>query len=98
MSPEYLGNINTAFSCIEKVYENLPEGYTLIVTADHGGHNRTHGTALPEDMTVPLLISGARFGSGVSLGDKVSIKDIAPTVAKLLDVPPVDEWEGTPLI
>lgn len=98
MSPEYLGNIHNAFSCIERVYENLPEGYTLIVTADHGGHNRTHGTTLSEDMTIPLLIAGSRFTPGASLGEAVSIKDIAPTVAKLLDVPPVDEWEGTPLV
>lgn len=28
----------------------------------------------------------------------VSIKDIAPAVAKLLDVPAAKEWEGTPRV
>ncbi len=95
MSPEYLETVRVAFECIEKVYENLPEGYSLIVTADHGGHNRTHGTTLPEDVTIPMFFCGSRFEQSKALPEGVSIKDIAPTVTALLDVPPADEWEGT---
>ncbi|MBO5269927.1 MAG: alkaline phosphatase family protein [Clostridia bacterium] len=93
MSDGYMETLRIAWDCIEKVYENLPEGYTLIVTADHGGHARTHGTDLPEDMTIPMLVCGARFAENKEI-DGVSIKDIAPTVATLLDVPFVEEWEG----
>ena len=68
--------------------------YTFILLADHGGHDRTHGTDMPEDMTIPLFISGKRFIAGAEV-DGLSIKDIAPTVAALLEVPCAPEWEGT---
>ena len=54
----------------------------LWFTADHGGHDRTHGTDSPEDMTIPFIIKGKDFKAGEKL-ENVSIKDIAPTVAKL---------------
>lgn len=94
MSEEYLNAIYNAVDCIEKLYQSLPEGYTLIVTADHGGHDRTHGSELKEDMTIPVLFCGPRFLKGKAI-ENVSIKDIAVTVAALLNVPPVREWEGT---
>ncbi|MBR5870638.1 MAG: hypothetical protein IKZ09_06340, partial [Clostridia bacterium] len=82
--------------CIERIYRNMPEGYTLITTADHGGHDRSHGTEMPEDMTIPICFCGPRFSAGTALSG-VSVKDIAPTVAALLDVPAVREWEGKAL-
>jgi len=96
MSEHYLATVNNAISCIEKVYNNLPEGYTLIVTADHGGHERSHGSTMPEDMVIPILFCGPKFEKNRKL-ENVSIKDIAVTVAKLLEVPAVREWEGTAL-
>jgi phosphopentomutase len=93
MSEEYLKTVYNAIDCIQRVYENLPEGYTLIVTADHGGHERSHGTTMPEDMVIPILFCGPKFKGNEKL-ENVSIKDIAVTVAKLLEVPPVREWEG----
>lgn len=94
MSEAYLNTVNNAVSCIQRVYENLPEGYTLIVTADHGGHERSHGSTMPEDMVIPILFCGPRFEKNAKL-EGVSIKDIAVTVAKLLEVPSVREWEGS---
>lgn len=94
MSEQYLRSVNKAIGCIEKIYRSMPEGYTLITTADHGGHDRAHGTDLPEDMTIPICFCGPRFAPGTAL-EGVSIKDIAPTVAALLGVPAVKEWEGT---
>ncbi len=94
MGEEYMACASNAISCIERLYRSLPEGYTLIVTADHGGHNRSHGSEMPEDMTIPVLFCGPNFEKNAHI-DGVSIKDIAVTVAKLLDVPKVSEWEGT---
>ena len=36
----------------------------LWFTADHGGHDRTHGTDSPEDMTIPFIIKGKNFKVG----------------------------------
>lgn len=96
MSEQYMKSVNKAMGCIERIYRNMPEGYTLITTADHGGHDRSHGTEMPEDMTIPICFCGPRFTAGTALSG-VSIKDIAPTVAALLDVPAVREWEGKAL-
>ena len=69
----------------------------LWFTADHDGHDRTHGTDSPEDMTIPFIIKGKDFKVGEKL-ENVSIKDIAPTVAKLLDIAPDQAWEGKSLV
>ena len=97
MSETYLGCVRKAMGCLEKLYQSLPEGYTLIVLADHGGHDRIHGTRMPEDMTIPLCFCGPRFTPGKELTG-VSIKDVAPTIAALLEVPPVKEWEGRSIL
>ena len=96
MSEEYLRVVNNAVGCAEKVYENLPEGYTLILMADHGGHGRGHGSDCDEDMTIPICCVGPRFEAGKA-GEGGSIKDVAVTIASLLGVPPAKEWEGKTL-
>ncbi len=96
MSEIYLQVVNNAIACTQRLYEALPAGYTLILTADHGGHGRGHGSEMPEDMTIPILCSGPRFERGLEL-EGGSIKDIAVTIADLLEVPHVKEWEGTAL-
>ena len=92
MGKEYLACIDNAISCVERVFRNLPEDTTLILTADHGGHGRSHGEEVSEDMTIPVLFCGKSFAPGKIEG--VNILDIAPTVAKLLGTNPVQEWEG----
>ena len=94
MSERYLQCIHDAIDNVKRVMEEVGEEYTVIVTADHGGHERSHGSTLPEDMVIPILFCGPKFEKNRKL-ENVSIKDIAVTVAKLLDVPPVREWEGT---
>ena len=51
---------------------------------------------MKEDMTIPVIIKGPAFSKNTDLG-AISIKDIAPTVSKLLNVSSAKEWEGTPL-
>lgn len=93
MSATYLQVVNNALACIERLYRSLGEDYTLIVTADHGGHERRHGERIPEDMTIPMFYIGKAFLQNQAI-ENASIKDIAPTVARLLNVPRVREWEG----
>ncbi len=97
MGPEYLDAVRQSWDCIEQVVCALSEAYTVIVTADHGGHDRCHGTDSREDMCIPVLCRGAAFQPGASLTN-VSIKDIAPTIAALLGVPAAKEWEGRSLV
>ena len=93
MSKEYLDCIYEAIDNVKAVYEEFGDTYNIIVTADHGGHDRSHGTDLPEDMTVPMFFMGNPFPEGKEL-PTASILDIAPTVAALMDIAPAPEWEG----
>ena len=97
MTPEYLKAVSTAAACIEEIRSTLPEGWTTIVTADHGGHDRTHGTSASEDMTIPLYLCGKAFAPSLLPG-RPSIKDIAPTVAALMGFPAPADWEGHSLL
>ena len=96
MGPEYLESLRYSWKEVERLTDSLPVGYTVIVIADHGGHDRTHGTEMPEDMTIPVFIQGENFPAGSKL-ENVSIKDIAPTIAALLDADRAAEWEGNSL-
>lgn len=94
MSNLQLFAINNAVSCLKNVIENIPEEYTIIITADHGGHDRCHGTDMPEDMTIPVIIKSKEYPVG-EINKAVSIKDLAPTITKLLNITPDKEWEGS---
>jgi len=97
MSETYLTCVSGALDCVRCVRREIPKDYTIILVADHGGHGRSHGEDCPEDMTIPVIINGPGVEPG-NLGDGVSIKDIAPTVAALLGVAPSPQWEGKALL
>ncbi len=89
MGKEYMDSLNACWDHIKKVADDLGEDYTIIVTADHGGHDRTHGYDIPEDMVIPVLVSIP----GLNMKD-LNIMDIAPSVCNLLNIPANKEWEG----
>jgi predicted AlkP superfamily pyrophosphatase or phosphodiesterase len=99
MSPEYLRAIEGADRAVAVVLEALERaGYaettTCIVQSDHGGHDQTHGTTMPEDMTIPWLIVGAGIRAGHTIAGDVHITDTAPTIAHLLGIAPHRDWTG----
>ena len=97
MSGEYMHALRSSWQDIQRLVSSLLEEYTVIVTADHGGHGRAHGLDIPEDMTIPVILHRGPFAPGEKLED-VNIKDIAPTIAALLDTEAADEWEGKSLV
>ena len=97
MTDEYLGCISNAIDCVKRVLEECGDEYTVIVTADHCGHGRSHGTDLDEDMTIPMFFMGENFEAARQFTD-VSILDLTPTIAELLGISRAVEWEGKSLI
>lgn len=97
MSDEYLDSVKLCWQNIEKTLAALPEEYAVIITADHGGHDKGHGTLDSRDMTIPMFFLGTDFAPSKALCD-VTIKDIAPTVLKLLQVQIPACWEGESLL
>lgn len=95
MSAEYLAQVERADAELAKIVAALPDDAVLIVHADHGGHDRDHGTDSPEDMTIPWLIMGAGVRAGHVIERAVSLLDTAPTIARLLALKVPSEWEGS---
>lgn len=97
MTEEYLRRIRIAIENAARVIDRFGDEYSVIITADHGGHDRMHGTDLPEDKTIPMFFFGEGFEGGRRLSGG-SILDIAPTVAKILNFEPEKEWEGNSIL
>lgn len=97
MSEEYLQAISTAIGNAKRMIEEFGEEYSVIIMADHGGHERIHGTELPEDMTIPLFFYGEEFKAG-QIEKDLSLLDIAPTIAALMGVMTEPEWEGQSVV
>jgi predicted AlkP superfamily pyrophosphatase or phosphodiesterase len=93
MSDKYLERLNIALELAKKIYESAKDEYTVIITSDHGGHDRIHGTDLKEDMFVPFFM----IGDGVKKNNQIeemSILDVTPTIANVMGVSPIPLWEG----
>jgi hypothetical protein len=101
LSPEQLSVLRRADEALGNLLAGLREASLLestllIISADHGGHNQTHGSRLPEDMTIPWLA----YGPGIVAGEisaPVNTTDTAATAAWALGLPLPPEWDGQPL-
>ena len=93
MSEKYLERLRIALDNLQRILDACKEKYTVIVSADHGGHDRMHGIDIPEDMVIPMFFFGKAFEAGRELHG-LSLLDLSPTIAKLMGMPAVREWEG----
>lgn len=94
MTEGYLNQITIVDQALGMLLAALPAQATVVLQSDHGGHDRTHGTDSPEDMTIPWLISGPDIRRGVKLDGSISLLDTAPTIARILGLTPHPQWEG----
>ena len=93
MSEEYLRRISIAIDCVRDVITGFGDEYSILITADHGGHDRSHGQGTTPDVTIPQFYIGQRFTPGKVLHD-VSVMDIPPTIADIMGLRHPPEWEG----
>jgi predicted AlkP superfamily pyrophosphatase or phosphodiesterase len=70
--------------------------YTVIVTADHGGHGRDHGSDNPLDVMIPWIAWGNRINPG-RITEKVQTMDTASTILWLFGVAEPTNWAGQPV-
>ena len=89
MSTPYLQAVEAcdrAIGVILKGFQDLGlyEQTTFIVTADHGGHDTTHGTSSTEDMTIPWVIAGPGIKPGYEITRSVSLLDTPATIMQAL--------------
>lgn len=72
--------------------------YSLLVTADHGGHAYGHGTSDPQDVTIPWIAWGRGVSAGMLKDVTIETYDTAPTILWLLGVREPQEWDGSPIV
>jgi predicted AlkP superfamily pyrophosphatase or phosphodiesterase len=94
MSKEYLAQAERSDKALGTVLGALPPDSTVLLHADHGGHDTVHGTESPEDMNIPWIVSGPGIRRGYEIQGPVSLLDTAPTLARLLGIAPPSEWQG----
>jgi arylsulfatase A-like enzyme len=100
MTPPYRWAVRRADAAVGRVVraarERFGDGLVVIVTADHGGHGRTHGTAAESDVRIPWIAWGAAVEPG-PIEAPVRTFDTAATALWLLGVPIPPEWDGAPV-
>jgi predicted AlkP superfamily pyrophosphatase or phosphodiesterase len=94
MTDGYLTQVARVDQSVKTVLEALTPETTVLIQADHGGHDRGHGTDSVEDMTIPWLIAGPGIRRGYQLEGPVSLLDTAPTLAQVLGIKAHADWEG----
>lgn len=79
--------------------EAFGEGnWTLLVTADHGGHGKNHGSRDPRDITIPWITWGKGVvGGGREITGTIRTFDTASTALWLLGLDEPGDWAGTPV-
>jgi len=102
LSPEQYSVLFRADEALQTILNALDEAglrqdTLIIVTADHGGHDTTHGTSRIEDMTIPWIIAGPGVHHAV-LATNVNTTDTAATVAWALNLPLQPDWDGRPVL
>lgn len=95
MEDGYLQTIASEDELVGELLDSLSDDYTVILHSDHGGHDRSHGLTIPEDMTIPWGIAGSGIKSNYSIERPMSLLDTAPTIATVLGISPHPEWEGS---
>ncbi|MEZ4619922.1 MAG: alkaline phosphatase family protein [Caldilineaceae bacterium] len=95
MSDEYLRQAERVDRNLGFLLSALPPTVHLVAQADHGGHDRSHGTELPEDMTIPWIVAGPQIRAGYQIQQEVSLLNTAPTLARILGLQAPRDWEGS---
>ncbi len=103
MSPAYLKGIGRDDTVVGTLVDGLRtfgllENAIVILTADHGGHDQTHGTYQTEDMTIPWILYGQGVVPGLPLEVPVSIMDTAATGVWALGLAVPSDWDGRPVV
>ncbi len=94
MSEKYLAQLERVDEALGTVLDALADDCSVLLQADHGGHDRNHGTDSLEDMTIPWIVAGPAVKRDHEIKAPVSLLDTAPTLARLLGIAPHPEWEG----
>lgn len=101
MTDEYIEAAHKADRCLGRVMDTLEDTgrldrTLLLVTSDHGGHKRSHGTRLEVDQRIPWYAWGAGVRRG-RVPRSVHTTDTAATALAALGLTLPDDMHGQPV-
>jgi predicted AlkP superfamily pyrophosphatase or phosphodiesterase len=101
-SPEQLrafartdGALKVILKAIRKA--GIKQETVVIISADHGGHGKGHGTRSPEDMHIPWIAWGKGVKPAFTITAPVTTCDTTATALWLLNVPCPASLDGRPV-
>lgn len=99
MSPPYLMAVSRADRAVGMLLRtlsemHLEETYTVVLQSDHGGTGHHHLEPVEGVMRIPWIVRGPAVRKGHRIQSPVSILDTAPTIARLMGIPPHYAWKG----
>jgi predicted AlkP superfamily pyrophosphatase or phosphodiesterase len=101
MSGKQMTAIANSDRCLGILYEALEtsgllDDTLIIVSADHGGHNKTHSGAKRIDREIPWIACGPGVREDYKITEEVSTLDTAATALYALGLPIPDNLAGKP--
>lgn len=101
MSPAQKHAISHSDQCLGILYEALEKSgliddTLIIVSADHGGHNKVHSGAKKIDREIPWIACGPGVREDFVITEPLSTMDTAATALYALGLPIPPEIEGKP--
>lgn len=101
-SPEQKEAIKVTDQALWQVWQaikdaGIADSSVLLISADHGGHDKTHGLNIPDDMLIPWVAWGKGVKKGFTITAPVTTYDTAATALWLLDLPVPAEFDGKPV-
>jgi predicted AlkP superfamily pyrophosphatase or phosphodiesterase len=75
----------------------IAESSVIIISADHGGHDKNHSENIPDDMHIPWIAWGKGVKKNHAITSQITTYDSAATALWLLGVPVPAEFDGKPV-
>jgi predicted AlkP superfamily pyrophosphatase or phosphodiesterase len=101
-TPEYRRAVERADELLGLVMKALDESglrkeTVVLVTADHGGHQKKHGAMIQQDIEIPWIAAGPGLPRNRKISYPVSTTQTAPTMAQWLGITASDCWLARPV-
>jgi arylsulfatase A-like enzyme len=99
MTREYGRAVLAADAAVQQIITLAEQAYgrgqfSLVVTADHGGHGTDHGSDDPRDVTIPWIAWGQGVKRGELHSPRIRTMDTAATVLWVLGLDAPADWAG----
>ncbi|MGB5748760.1 MAG: alkaline phosphatase [Desulfobacterales bacterium] len=86
LSPEYMEELSYIDEYLTPLIQLVKEqkNYVIIVTSDHGGHDKIHGSQHPDDFRLPFLIHSDRMKFESIQNSKYDVTDLKDILNRIL--------------